>query len=116
VKITIETHEGPKEYTVEELDQHAHAILHSDLGPAAEGVAKGLANCVLALCEVLTKAGHFKDTWPAWQGIDTSSIDTDLVRYGWPKPTIYREHETIHILLNEIDNLRTRLAQAQAGS
>lgn len=65
----------------------------------------------------------FRETWPAFQreDINTRRLDTDTVRRGWPKPTIYREHETIHVLLNLIDHLRreadqpTRPAQRPVG-
>ena len=58
----------------------------------------------------------FRETWPAFQReiVDTKRLDTDLVRIGYPKPTIYREHETIHVLLNLIDHLRGELAEAKA--
>lgn len=52
---------------------------------------------------------HFKDTWPAFQGpvnLDrVEQIGTEVHRMGWPKPTIYREHEAIHLLANQIDAL-----------
>lgn len=49
-------------------------------------------------------------TWPAFQGeVDTRALDTDMVREGWPKPTVVREHETIHILCNLVDRLRSEL-------
>lgn len=56
----------------------------------------------------------FKDTWSAWQReVDTSFPDTDLLREGWPKPTIYKEHEAIHVLANLVDNLRRELDAAR---
>lgn len=57
----------------------------------------------------------FKDTWPAYQkdDIDLFALDTDVARFDWAKPTIYREHETIHVLLNTIDQLRKALNEAQ---
>lgn len=53
-----------------------------------------------------------RETWPAFQreGINTALPDTEVVREGWPMPTIYREHEVIHVLCNVIDNLRRELA------
>lgn len=54
------------------------------------------------------------ETWPAFQReVDTQHLNTDIVREGWPKPTIYREHEVIHVLCNVIDNLRRELAETR---
>lgn len=57
------------------------------------------------------EAEPFKDTWPAFRkdDIDVRRLDTNMLRIGWPKPTIYREHETIHVLANLVDQLRKRL-------
>ena len=56
-------------------------------------------------------------TWPAYQGeVDTRALDTDIVRMGYPKPTIVREHETIHALCNLVDRLRSELDAAQTTS
>ena len=57
------------------------------------------------------EAEHFKETWPAFQreDVDLWALSTDIVRLGYPKPTIYREHHTIHALLNLIDQLRRQL-------
>ena len=59
----------------------------------------------------------FKETWPAFQreGIDTRYPDTDTVRTAWPKPTLYREHEIIHLLCNVIDHLRREVAGPDKG-
>jgi hypothetical protein len=55
-------------------------------------------------------------TWPAFQSeVDTRALDTDMVRVAYPKPTVVREHENIHILCNIIDRLRTELDAAQTG-
>jgi hypothetical protein len=35
--------------------------------------------------------------------VDLSYIDTENFRIGWPKPTIYREHEVIHLMANALD-------------
>lgn len=54
-------------------------------------------------------------TWPAYQGeVDTRALDTNIVRMGYPKPTIIREHETIHTLCNLVDLLRAELDEARA--
>lgn len=51
------------------------------------------------------------ETWPAYQfPVDTMRLDTDLVRQGWPAPTLYREHQMIHQLCNTIDQLREERA------
>jgi hypothetical protein len=57
----------------------------------------------------------FRETWPAFQkGVtDLNALDTDLLRYGWSKPTIYREHEAIHILANLVDALRERIEELE---
>lgn len=53
-------------------------------------------------------------TWPAFQGeVDTRALDTNIVRIGYPKPTIIREHEIIHDLCNLVDRLRSELDAAQ---
>lgn len=53
-------------------------------------------------------------TWPAYQGeVNTDALDTNIVRMGYPKPTIIREHQEIHILCNLIDRLRSELDAAQ---
>ena len=55
-------------------------------------------------------------TWPAFQSeVDTRALDTDMVRVAYPKPTVVREHENIHILCNIIDRLRAELDAAQPG-
>lgn len=47
---------------------------------------------------------HFRETWSAWRKhVDLSRIDTEVFRIGWAKPTIYREHEVIHVMANALD-------------
>lgn len=63
------------------------------------------------------EAEPFKDTWPAFQtdvDVHKININTEYLRIGYPKPTIYREHETIHILANLIDHLRKAVDERQA--
>lgn len=59
-----------------------------------------------------------KETWSAFQkeDIDTRFPDTDIVRTGWPKPTMYREHEAIHVLCNTIDHLRREVEEAKKAA
>lgn len=57
----------------------------------------------------------FMKTWPAFAraGADTTRrLDTETVRRGWPKPTLYREHEIIHLLCHQIDLLRAEADQS----
>lgn len=50
-------------------------------------------------------AKKFVDTWDAYKhaDVDLDRIDTDVFRVGWPSPTLYREHEVIHIMANLLD-------------
>lgn len=50
------------------------------------------------------KSRAFEPTWAAYKKpVDLDRVDTDTFRVGWPSPTIYREHEVIHILCNVVD-------------
>lgn len=56
----------------------------------------------------------FAETWTAYRkpvSVDRiQEVGTDNWRIGYPKPTIYREHEAIHILANQVDALLAEIA------
>lgn len=56
----------------------------------------------------------FKDTWPAFEARNPDHVDTDSIRQGWAKPTIYTEHEVIHLLASALDKTRVIAATLEA--
>lgn len=51
----------------------------------------------------------FEETWSAFEASNPNNLNTDWIRKGWCKPTIYKEHEVIHILASVIDQTRLML-------
>ena len=53
------------------------------------------------------KSMAFEPTWQEWKNraalANLDDVDTDVFRVGWPAPTIYREHEVIHLLCGLLD-------------
>lgn len=56
----------------------------------------------------------FKDTWSAFEASNPDNLNTDWIRKGWAKPTIYKEHEVIHILASVIDQTRAQLDELRS--
>lgn len=58
----------------------------------------------------------FEPTWSAFKPeVNLDNIDTDVWRIGWPKPTIYREHEVIHLLCNLLDKALAAVKEKSDG-
>lgn len=55
----------------------------------------------------------FQETWSAFEVSNPDNLNTDWIRKGWAKPTIYKEHEVIHILASVIDQTRVYLANEE---
>jgi hypothetical protein len=57
----------------------------------------------------VAEAEIFSESWNK-RPINLERVDTDMFRAGWCKPTIYHEHEAIHILCDALD---TALAEIE---
>lgn len=56
----------------------------------------------------------FQDTWSAFKASNPDNLNTDWIRKGWCKPTIYKEHDVIHVMASVIDQTRAQLDELRS--
>lgn len=88
-----------------EMDHSYEIIIESLSGPIGITCSNGCGASWLVTIDALREAWSRPEVTPEV----LRRANTDAFRAGWPMPTIYREHEAIHVLCNLLDAALTEL-------